>query len=116
MTTVEQVLASVATLPLAERHRLVRELQQSIEKKPQTVASQTEQWRGDLEEYQRAKQWLAAHQAEFVGQWVALDGDHLISHGPDALEVDAQARAAGIEKPFVVRIAEPEPKFFYAGW
>jgi hypothetical protein len=74
-----------------------------------------EQLQREMAEYRSAKQWIAAHRAEYLGQWVALEGDRLISHGPDALQVDAAARAAGVAAPFVVRIVE-EPKFFYSGW
>ena len=43
----------------------------------------------------RERQWLAEHCDEYVGQWVALKGDQLISHGPRRSEVEAAAVAAG---------------------
>ncbi len=47
-------------------------------------------------------QWLAEHEAEYAGQWLALDGDCLLSHGEDPHKVRAEARAMGVETPFVV--------------
>jgi hypothetical protein len=49
----------------------------------------------------RELQWLKEHRHEYLEQWVALDGDRLIAHGPQAREVYAAARAAGIKSPFV---------------
>jgi len=40
--------------------------------------------------------WLAAHAREYVGQWVALDGDTLIAHGPDHRQAWAAAEASGV--------------------
>ena len=31
--------------------------------------------------------WIEAHRDEYLGQWVALDGDRLIAHGSDAKKV-----------------------------
>lgn len=49
----------------------------------------------------RELRWLAEHWREYVGQWVALDGDRLIAHGPDAKEVYAAADADGAYLPLV---------------
>ena len=37
--------------------------------------------------------WLSAHGQEYSGQWVALNGEELLSHGPDARRVRDEARA-----------------------
>ncbi|MGH9840660.1 MAG: DUF5678 domain-containing protein [Blastocatellia bacterium] len=52
--------------------------------------------------------WLAEHSAEYVGQWVALDEDRLIAHGPDAKEVYAAAEASGAKFPLVTQAEDPE--------
>lgn len=39
--------------------------------------------------------WIKEHRAEYAGQWVALKGDQLISHGPQGVEVIEAARTAG---------------------
>ncbi|MFN7930190.1 MAG: DUF5678 domain-containing protein [Blastocatellia bacterium] len=69
----------------------------------------------ELAQYQRAKQWIAEHRAEYLGQWVALEGDQLISHSLDAKQVYAAAKAVGIRSPFIVRIIE-EPTHFLGGF
>lgn len=60
-------------------------------------------------------QWLAQREAEYAGQWLALDGDRLLSHGEDPHKVRAEARARGVETPFVV-FAENPDEFFTGGW
>ena len=118
MTTVEQLLATVGTLPLSERHRFLQELQQELQPEPQrpdaAVQERAEDLRRELEEYRRAKQWIKEHRAEYLNQWVVLAGDRLVSHGFDGHLVCAEARAAGIKAPFLVRIIE-EPQAFMTG-
>ncbi len=61
------------------------------------------------------QQWLREHGPEFAGQWVALDGSRLLSHGRDARAVYESARASGVALPLVVRVGKrDEPPF--AGW
>ena len=43
----------------------------------------------------REMRWIAEHQREYVGQWVALDGDRLIAASPNRREVSAAAKADG---------------------
>ena len=45
------------------------------------------------------QEWLAAHSHEYRGQWVALEGDALLSHGTDARCVRDEARERGIHRP-----------------
>lgn len=40
-------------------------------------------------------EWLASHRDEYANQWVALDGDHLVSHGADFKLVIDEARRQG---------------------
>lgn len=46
--------------------------------------------------------WLAAHEEEYAGQWVLLEGDRLVAHGDDPLSFREIARAERIEVPFIV--------------
>ncbi len=61
------------------------------------------------------QEWLRQHSEEFAGQWVALDGDSLLSHGCDAFAVRDEARSKGVERPLMVHIPE-EPNLPSAGW
>lgn len=48
--------------------------------------------------------WRRAHEQELrelVGQWVIVEGDELIAHGPDPGALVAAARARGIRVPYV---------------
>jgi Family of unknown function (DUF5678) len=48
--------------------------------------------------------WLKEHRHEYMGQWVALDGDRLVAHGTNAREVFQAAREAGVKVPFIEQI------------
>jgi hypothetical protein len=48
--------------------------------------------------------WLARHSDEYAGQWVAIDGDRLVSHGLVFKEVRAAARAERRDAPPYVGI------------
>jgi hypothetical protein len=53
-------------------------------------------------------QWLSRHPteaAQLVGQWIALDGDHLVSHGTDLVMVLKAATCAGHPHPFVTMVS-----------
>ena len=63
----------------------------------------------------REMQWLSQHRHEYPGQYVALDGDRLVSHGTDGREVYRQARAAGVKVPFMAHI-EPADALPFGGW
>lgn len=121
MTTLKQVIEAVSALPPEDRRQLRRWLQeqerQDAESKPlarwalppsgETVEEQVVRFR-------KAQQWIKEHRAKYLGQWVVLVGDQLISHGFDGRQVGAEAKAAGIETPFMVLVRE-EPEAFMSG-
>ena len=43
---------------------------------------------------------------KLAGQWVAVEGERLIAHGPRLKEVLQQSKAQGVEHPFVVCLPE----------
>jgi hypothetical protein len=53
-----------------------------------------------------AMEWLRLHSKEYGGEWVALDGDRLIAHGPDAMKVYAAAEVDGAYLP-MIKYIEP---------
>ncbi len=63
----------------------------------------------------RELHWLKEHRHEYTGQWVCVEGDQLIAHGPVAREVFAAARQAGISAPFVEYLSVDYDKPF-GGW
>ena len=52
------------------------------------------------------EEWLRAHGQEYSGQWVALNGEELLSHGSDARRVRDEARAKGVQTPLMVHIPD----------
>ena len=48
--------------------------------------------------------WLDRHGDEYRGQWVALEGEVLLSAGTDAQVVLDEARAKGIKTPFLIHV------------
>jgi hypothetical protein len=66
-------------------------------------------------ERRREQQWLSQHGAEYPCQWVALDGDCLLSYGTDGRLVLSEARRAGVAVPFVVRVDSPD-ELPFGGW
>ncbi len=63
--------------------------------------------------------WLRANAqlvSQMAGEWVVLEGDNLVAHGPDYAMVRQQARQSGIRIPFILRIPESRPpNSFYVG-
>ena len=68
-----------------------------------------------LLDHSRQLRWLEEHRHQYLGQWVALDGDQLLSHGPNAFDVAQAARAAGVASPYLARVQPPEEVPF-GGW
>ncbi len=53
--------------------------------------------------------WLQAHAAELTGlagDYLVIEGEELVAHGRDPLEVLRQARDRGIQIPFIFRAPE----------
>ena len=59
-------------------------------------------------------EWLDNYRHQYRGQWVALHGNTLLSHGSEARIVRNQARQKGISRPLLVHIPE-EPELPSAG-
>jgi hypothetical protein len=61
------------------------------------------------------QEWLRAHGQAYSGQWVALNGEDLLSHGPEARRVRDEARAKGVQTPLMVHVPD-EPNLPSAFW
>jgi hypothetical protein len=59
--------------------------------------------------------WLDQHRQEYIGQWVALQGDRLLAHGMSACAVYDAARSLGVDVPSLLRI-EPTEELPFGGW
>lgn len=108
MQSAIEIVNAINNLPLGEREKVRRLLIEEQREKDEKL-------RVELELYKKAKQWIEEHREEYLNQWVCLEGDRLISHGMDGMEVHRQAKEAGIDAPFMVRIIN-EPNNFVGAW
>lgn len=112
-TTFEQIIEAARQLSPEEIEKLGEWARQQ-----QIVRSEANEKNAEVEEeirkYKAATKWIDEHRQEYLGQWVCLDGEVLISRGTDAVEVHKEAKAKGIEIPFVVQIVE-EPEYYAGG-
>lgn len=69
----------------------------------------------NAQRFAKSMRWLEEHRGDFAGEWVALDGDRLLSHGKDPETVFAEARSAGVPVPFVERVM-PVERLPFGGW
>jgi hypothetical protein len=61
------------------------------------------------------QEWLARHQREYPGAWVALEGSVLLAVGPSLKEVRETAKRMGHERPLLHHIPE-EFDVPFGGW
>jgi hypothetical protein len=109
----EQAIEIIKTLPPEDFRRLNQWFE---EQKHKEILSQEKKnkLKTDLEKYKKARKWINENSAEFMNQWVCLEGDELIAHGSDGLEVHRKAKEVGIEAPFLHRIVDESLPF--GGW
>lgn len=93
--TYEEVLSQVKALPPDDQAKLRDYLTAQQEEDRAVEAARMLARVASLRDLSAEQQWLEAHRHEYVGQWVALQGDQLISHGSAAKEVHEAAVAAG---------------------
>ncbi|MFN0109267.1 MAG: DUF5678 domain-containing protein [Blastocatellia bacterium] len=131
--TAENILAQVNQLPPMERQNLIAllnnepcgnepfyyqpeepaeepRMRAEVKIPPARIISVSTEFNDRAREYE----WLKQHRREYVGQWVALDGDQLVAYGVNAKEVFAKADSLGIELPLVLLVEDPD--VHYAGF
>jgi hypothetical protein len=108
--TVSEVKAAITTLPNEERQQILNWLSNQENSKE----IDQNQVQSDLERYKKIDKWLIENREAYMNQWVCLDGDKLISHGKDGLEVHQKAKEAGIKAPFLEFIIDESMPF--GGW
>ena len=91
----EQVLKEVQALPPEDVARLREILNTPADAERHNDPVRELARAASLRDLTAERQWLKEHCDEYAGQWVALKGNQLISHGPNAKEVHAAAKAAG---------------------
>ena len=106
--TYEQVLSQVKALPPEDAAKLRAYL--NAQSDQDRAIETTREWaRAASRRHLSAEyQWIEAHRNDYVGQWVALKGDQLISSGPHGVEVMKAARDAGHPDAFFKLILSVE--------
>ena len=109
----EQIIEGVRTLPFEDLNRLSEVIDEERRHK-QSDETNRAKLQEEIAKFKKSEKWLAENREEYMNEWVCLEGDKLIAHGKDALEVDRQAKEAGIEAPFLEHIIEE--KYPFGGW
>lgn len=104
----EGVLRPLEPLALAEHQRVRLTLEER-------TASLNWESSEPVNERREEMEWLARESGSYAGQWIALDRNRLVAHGPKLAAVRAAARAAGIEEPFFASVPDDKDLPF-AGW
>ena len=100
------VLRPLEPLPFAENQRLRI-----------TVSEEEKQERpGEPDLYRRKEMdWIGLHAKEYPGEYVALSGNRLLSHGKDRSEVVRLAIEQGEELP-LIHYCPPADELPFGGW
>ncbi len=107
--TVENILTQITQLPRSERARLRLLLEQDLQNgKPTKTPLDKRVAPIPTPDSQAAMKWLAEHAKEYIGQWVALDGERLIAHGEDSQTIFAAAKSDGAYLPLIEFIEDPD--------
>ena len=112
-TNFEQAIKIIKTLP-PEDFRRLDEWFEEQKRKDQQAQAKEQKLKAELETYRKARKWINENSEKYMHQWVCLEGDRLIAHGIDGLEVHRKAKEAGIKAPFLHRIIDESLPF--GGW
>jgi hypothetical protein len=107
----ETVIQSIQQLSVAEQEKVLRWLGEI--RKPQMT---TNDWQERTEKFHLALRWLDQHRQTYLGQWVCLDGETLVSSGNNARQVYKEAKATGIAIPFIQQVRKDDAVPFWGGW
>jgi hypothetical protein len=102
-----EILEQARNLPPAQQQQIVEALQNNLRRQPAVSNA-------DAETRQKRLDWLKANREAYAGNYVALDGDRLVGYAATIREAREQARANGVENPFLVRL-ESENTVLSAG-
>ena len=104
----DEILARIKQLPPDEVEHLRAILNSGLDESAMSGRDRQVSMLVSPPDISHEMKWLAEHASEYVGQWVALDGDRLIAYGSDAKVVYAAARDAGVSLPLVEFVEEPD--------
>ena len=113
---VDRIISEIARLSPSERATLYRRLATSALREgqmdPTACGVATRPTPIPEPDPEPNLRWIEAHKTDYAGQWVALDGDRLISAADTEREVANAARLDGAYLPLIVYLPHPdEPAF-----
>lgn len=117
-TTLEQVITEISSLPPEDWARLRQWLEEQTDA-PHKPKPKTENLLSETleeEKFQLALSWIEENRSLYAGQWVALDGNRLISSGPSAVQVHQTALASGVAAPLLEHLPVDEQRLPFGGW
>ena len=95
------VLRPLEPIALAEHQRVRVTVEERKGPLSWESAEQSDDSRAELD-------WLANESRHFAGEWVALDGNRLLAHGPKLAAVKAAAQAEGVSQPFFASVPDSD--------
>jgi hypothetical protein len=112
--TVDNILSQITQLPPSEQIRL-RQLmdQQEQRQKPAKASLDKRVPPKSVPDRTSELQWILKHAREYIGQWIAIDGDRVIAHSPNAQEVFAAVEADGADLPLIHFVEDPDKHYLY---
>ena len=60
--------------------------------------------------------WASHPDAQFIGKWVVLQGDHVVASGSNPKQLYEDVRAKGDSSPFLIFVSPDEQEPFAGGW
>lgn len=107
--TAETILKLIEQLPATERTRLDQMLAQQAANPVKAKPPRNKRVPAKpMRDRTRERQWVQEHKHEYAGQWVALDGDHLVAASFVQQEVWDAVDPTSLERPLVLRISSPD--------
>jgi len=117
--TLEKIIAQIQSLSPEQREELRRLLNGTpipLGPPPELpITPRIIRTNAPIKDRTKENEWLRQHRDEYAGQWVALDGDRLLSYGPRLEEVADAAERAGVPDALMVRV-EPSNALPWAGF
>lgn len=109
----EQAIEIIKTLP-PEDFRRLDEWFEEQKRQDKQAREKEHNLKAELEQYKKARKWINENGEKYMNEWVCLEGDRLIAHGADGLEVHHKAKESGVKSPFLHRITDESLPF--GGW
>ncbi len=121
---VEQVIAEIEQLNPEQQQELFQQLEKRLNGvngvspasslTPETSPTGSAA-RGNPLHRDRSREfaWLEKHRAEYIGSWVALEGDQLLHHTPSLKEMFAEANRRDFRDALMVLIETTEGPYYH---